>query len=249
VRRIEKSFPPKILGIQSMGIQKKLLYTSLALLALFFLFILITFTGESEEEKRKKDQKSKALSYLLQGGSGDRSGRNPLGVRGEGSESIFDSDYYKSGSMKYEEDANIASADQTGEIPINPATGKPYPPEAMESFDELRELFPENDLIPKRLTPAVKAQQEQFNQKLTQATNSVFGGSAAASDIQFYYGHVKKQGNDRMEIINYLIESQGGDDPEMDKKFQEILTNIKFQNDQIDKEMANAYQKAGLQVP
>ncbi len=231
-----------------MGIQKKLLYTSLALLTLFFLILLLTFTGGDEEEKRKKDQKSKALSYLLGGGKEGRSA-NPLGVRGEDADSIFDSDYYKSGAMKYEEEqAGIASG-QDGEIPINPATGKPYPAEAMESFDELRELFPENELIPKRLTPELKAKQEQFNQRLSQATNMVFGGSASANDIQFYYSHVKKQGNDRLEIINYLIESQGGDDPEMDKKFQEILTNIKFQNDQVDKEMSNAYQKAGIQAP
>jgi len=231
-----------------MGIQKKLLYTSLTLLTLFFIFILLTFTGGNEEEKRKKDQKSKALSYLLQGGARDNRSANPLGVRGEDAESIFDSDYYKSGAMKYEEEQKLANANE-GEIPINPATGKPYPAEAMESFDELRELFPENDLIPRRLTPELKAKQDQFNQKLTQATNVVFGGSASANDIQFYYNHVKKQGNDRMEIINYLIESQGGDDPEMDKKFQEILTNIKFQNEQVDKEMANAYQKAGLPIP
>jgi len=232
-----------------MGIQKKLLYTSLALLTLFFIIILLTFTGGNEEEKRKKDQKSKALSYLLQGGAREGQSTNPLGVRGEDADSIFDSEYYKSGAMKYEEEQRAAGGGNEGEIPINPATGKPYPAEAMESFDELRELFPENDLIPRRLTPELKAKQEQFNQRLSQATNVVFGGSASANDIQFYYNHVKKQGNDRIEIINYLIESQGGDDPEMDKKFQEILTNIKFQNDQVDKEMVNAYQKAGLPPP
>ncbi|MDZ4725789.1 MAG: hypothetical protein SH817_06510 [Leptospira sp.] len=232
-----------------MGIQKKILFSALALLTLFFIILLLTFTGGSEEEKRKKDKNSKALSYLLQGGSGEKNRNNPLGVRDENADSIFDSDYFKSGAMKYEEEVASASSGQEGEIPINPATGKPYPPEAMESFDELRELFPDNDLIPKRLTPELKAKQEQFSQKLTQATNTVFGGSATAPDIQFYYNHVKKQGNDRMEIINYLIESQGGDDPEMDKKFQEILTNIKYQNDQVDKEMAQAYQRAGLPPP
>ncbi|TGL58240.1 hypothetical protein EHQ58_12770 [Leptospira ognonensis] len=229
-----------------MGIQKKILYLSLALLTLFFVILLLTFTGEGEEEKRKKDQKSKALSYLLQGGGREGKAANPLGVRGEDADSIFDSDYYKSGAMKYEEEQNAIASGQEGEIPINPATGKPYPAEAMESFDELRDLFPENDLIPRRQTPELKAKQEQFNQKLSQATNTVFGGSASAADIQFYYNHVKKQGNDRLEIINYLIESQGGDDPEMDKKFNEILANIKFQNEQVDKEMNAAYQRAGV---
>ncbi|GBF49587.1 hypothetical protein LPTSP4_11030 [Leptospira ryugenii] len=231
-----------------MGIQKKLLFTSLALLALFFITMFLTFSSDEEENRRKKDQNSKALAYLLQGNSGEKNRANPLGVRDENADSIFDSDYFKSGAMRYEEEV-AAQAGQEGEIPINPATGKPYPAEAMESFDELRELFPENDLIPRRMTQEMRAKQEQFNNKLSAATNNVFGGSATPDDVKFYYSHVKKQGNDRLEIINYLIESQGGDDPEMDKKFQEILSNIKFQNEQVDKEMAQAYQKAGIPTP
>ncbi|BDA78342.1 hypothetical protein LPTSP3_g12720 [Leptospira kobayashii] len=230
-----------------MGIQKKILYSAFVALILFFVALLFTFRDD-EAEKEKKDKKSKALSYLLGGGPKGKT-NNPLGVRGEDAESIFDSDYYKAGGMKYEEESKVANNSGDGEIPINPQTGKPYPPEAMETFDELRELFPDNDLIPKRLTPELKAQQEQHGQKLAQATTAVFGGNPPASDVQFYYSHVKKQGNDRMEIINYLIESQGGEDAEMDKKFQEILTNIKFQNEQVDREMEAAYNKAGIPLP
>ncbi|TGN20131.1 LIC_20245 family lipoprotein [Leptospira idonii] len=233
-----------------MGIQKKLLFTSFILLVLFFITILFLFVGDDdEEERRRKSGKSKAISALFMGDGGSkRPTSNALGARGQDSESIFDSDYYKAGGMTYEDEVRNSVAN-SGEIPINPATGKPYPEEAMETFDELREMFPDNNLIPRRMTAEVKAKMEQENQRLSQATTAVFGGSPSAGDLQYYYTSVKKQGNDRLEIINYLIESNGGDDPEMDKKFEEILTNIKFQNEQVDREMAAAYQRAGIPTP
>ncbi|PJZ46004.1 LIC_20245 family lipoprotein [Leptospira brenneri] len=230
-----------------MGIQKKLLFVSISLIGLFFL-ILLVMGGEDEEEARRKKERSSQALALFGGGSNNPKGTNRLGVRGEDSGSIFDSDYYNAGGMRYEEDSNLASS-EAGEVPINPQTGKPYPPEAMQAFEELREQFPDNDLIPKRLTPEDKQKQSEFNQKLTRATNSVFGGTPNATDITLYYNHVRKQGKDRLEIINYLIESQGGDDPEMDKKFQEILKSIQFQNEQVEKEATNAYQKAGISSP
>ncbi|TGL37745.1 LIC_20245 family lipoprotein [Leptospira perdikensis] len=227
-----------------MGIQKKLLFVSISLIGLFFL-ILLVMGGEDEEEARRKKERSSQALALFGGGTGNPKGTNRLGVRGEDAGSIFDSDYYNAGGMRYEEDGSLAGS-EAGEMPINPQTGKPYPPEAMQAFDELREQFPDNDLIPKRLTPDDKKKQSEFNQKLSRATNSVFGGTPNATDITLYYNHVRKQGKDRLEIINYLIESQGGDDPEMDKKFQEILKNIQYQNEQVEKEATNAFQKAGI---
>ncbi|MCG6145194.1 LIC_20245 family lipoprotein [Leptospira bandrabouensis] len=227
-----------------MGIQKKILFVSISMIGLFFL-ILLVMGGEDEEEARRKKERSSQALALFGGGSNTPKGTNRLGVRGEDSGSIFDSDYYSAGGMRYEEDGTIANS-EAGEIPINPQTGKPYPPEAMQAFEELREQFPDNDLIPKRLTPEEKTKQAEFNQKLARATNSIFSGGNNPSDVTLYYNHVKKQGKDRLEIINYLIETQGGDDPEMDKKFQEILKNIQFQNEQIEKEAANAFEKAGI---
>lgn len=227
-----------------MGIQKKILFLSLSVLSLLFLTLL--FSSDSEESERKKKEKSKNALALFGGGDATPKGTNRLGVRTEDANSIFDSDYYKAGGMKYEDEVGVAQANNAGEIPINPQTGKPYPPEAMESFDELREQFPDNDLIPKRLTPEVKQKQEEFNQKFARASNSVFSGNPPAADVTFYYNHVRKQGKDRLEIINYLIESQGGEDPEMDKKFEEILKNIKFQNEQVEKEAQTALQKVGV---
>jgi hypothetical protein len=229
-----------------MGIQKKL-----TIVGLFFTFIiLLYFLFSTDDSNKKKKMRSEDLSFLLGGapasGSGSSSGgQNPMGVRGENSKSVFDSDFYNSGSFTYDEKNAPEGTGARGDAPINPQTGKPYPEEAMAQFDRLRELFPDNELIPKRLTPEVKAEQEALNQKLANATSSVMGGSATEQDINFYYGHMEKQTNDRLEIIEYLIDAQGGEDEEMDKKFKEVLDGVKAQMAQIQTEKEAAYKKIG----
>lgn len=228
-----------------MGIQKKLTY-----IGLFFAFIvLIYFLFSTDDSAKKKNMNSEDLSFLLggtppSGSSGSKSG-NPMGLRGEDSKSVFDSDFYDSGNFSYEEMEGEDPNAPKGELPINPQTGKPYPEQAMEQFDRLREYFPENELIPKRLTPEVKAQQEEKAQKFAEATRKVMGGSPEKGDLDYYYNNLEKQANDRLEIIEYLIDVQGGADEEMDKKFQQVLSSVKAQMTQIQTEKETAYERAG----
>ncbi len=172
---------------------------------------------------------------------------DPMGLRGENSQSVFDSDFYSSGGFSYEEVKSGGLTDGVeGEIPINPQTGKPYPEEAMKQFDRLREYFPDNDLIPRRLTPELKAKQEMEAARMAEATRKVMGGTASKGDLDYYYGSLEKQAKDRLEIIEYLIDTQGGADEEMDKKFKEVLDGIKAQMAQIQEEKEEAYKRAGF---
>ncbi|WCL48567.1 LIC_20245 family lipoprotein [Leptospira sp. GIMC2001] len=229
-----------------MGIQKKLTYVGM-----FFAFIILIYFlfSTSDSDKKKKAIRSEDLSFLLggssSGGANSNPKGNPMGVRDADSKSVFDSDFYNSGGMTYEEEQ--ANKDgKSGEIPINPQTGKPYPEEAMAQFDRLREAFPGNDLIPKRLTPDVKAQQEAKAEKLAQATRNVLANNAKAEDIEYYYSNMEKQSKDRLEIIEYLVDTQGGANEEMDKKFQDVMEGIKAQAAQITREKEEAYKRAGL---
>jgi DNA repair exonuclease SbcCD ATPase subunit len=72
------------------------------------------------------------------------------------------------------------------------------------------------------------------------------GGTPARGDLDYYYGNLEKQTNDRLEIIEYLIDTQGGGDDEMDKKFKEVLDGIKAQMSQLQEEKEDAYKRAGL---
>lgn len=230
-----------------MGIQKKLIYTGLIFSSLVLVYFLFS-TGDTKSKKKK--MKSEDLSFLLGGSPSGRpgdGGKNPMGVRGEDSKSIFDSDFYSSGKLSYEDkDSSKTQVTEQGEIPINPQTGKPYPAEAMEQFDRLRELFPGNDLIPKRLDPATKAQQEATNQRLADASRNVMSGNSSRDDLDFYYGTMEKQVSDRLQIIEYLIEVQGGEDEEMDKKFKQVLDSVQAQRNQVQSEREAAYKRSGF---
>jgi hypothetical protein len=225
-----------------MNIQKKLVY-----IGMFFAFLVLIYMLFSSGEKPKANREAadSLVGILgggsLGGGSGSGSSRTARDPQGR---SVFDSEFYNSGNFSYEEMETGKANAPDGDIPINPQTGKPYPESAMEQFDRLRDMFPDNELIPKRLTPEVKAKQEKQAQRLAEATRAVFGGVPKREDLDFYYGSLEKQVDDRLEIIEYLIEVQGGEDDEMDKKFQEVLSSIKSQKEQIRQEKEDAYKRA-----
>lgn len=227
-----------------MGIQKKL-----TVIGLFFAFILLIYFLFSTGDKPKKEKMSENdMSFLFpsaNSGSGSGSQGNPMGLRDEDSKSVFDTDFYSSGNFSYEEMETQKDTAPKGDIPINPQTGKPYEENAMKQFDRLREYFPDNELIPKRLTPEVKAEQEAKAQKFADATRKVMGGNPERTDLDYYYGNMEKQANDRLEIIEYLIDVQGGDNPEMDEKFKQVLDGVKAQMAQLQSEKDQAYKRAG----
>lgn len=230
-----------------MDIKKKLTYIIIFFAIVFLIYILFSTDGTKSKRKEKVDPNS--LSFLF-GGSGDRSSPtqapNPMGLRGPESQSVFDSDFYRSGGFQYDDPTRQGGeSTEKGEIPINPQTGKPYSEEAMEQFDRLREYFPDNELIPRRLTPELKAKQEAQAAKMAEVTRNVMSGNASRADLDYYYGRLEKEINDRLELIEYLIDTQGGGDEELDKKLQEVLDGIKAQMAQIQEEKQDAYKRAG----
>ncbi len=199
--------------------------------------------------KKKKNLKSEDLSFLFSGvksSNRDSQGDEKIGV--DRTKSVFDSDFFKSGKISYDEpDASDAHPTPQGEIPLNPQTGKPYSEEAMEQFDSLREKFPGNDLIPKRQTPESKAEKARQDEKFAKVTNAVMTKTANTSEIKDYYKLHEKSAKDRLDIIEYLVQSQkeSGEEDE-GGQFQKILDGIKSQYDQIKKEKESAYRNAGI---
>ena len=199
--------------------------------------------------KKKKNLKSEDLSFLFSGvKSSNRDSQDDDKIGVDRTKSVFESDFFKSGKISYDEpDANENHPTPQGDIPVNPQTGKPYSEEAMEQFDSLREKFPNNDLIPKRLTPESKSEKAKQDDKLAKVTNAVMNKTANSSEIKDYYRFQEKSAKDRLEIIEYLVQSQkeSGEEDE-GGQFQKILDGIKLQYDQIKKEKESAYKNAGI---
>ncbi len=212
-------------------------------------FLVIGYFAFFSGEKKKKRVESKKLSMLLGGGSGgdgEDGGEKKRGRRNNNG-SVIDSEFGKSGlpNVPYTEEEASANAAQ-GEIPINPQTGKPWEEDAMQQFDELRKLFADNELIPKRATKEEKAKQIQLEEKWNKAQTAVNSGTFTRDDLDTHFSHQKKVVEDRLQIIEYLMEAQK-EDGEVDKdgQFQKILDGTKDQMKQLDTQREELSKKLG----
>ncbi len=158
------------------SIRKLVIYSGISISLIVLVWIL--FSSEDSSEKERKSKEADSVALLLGGGS-PSSGSGSSG--GKTNESIFDSSFYKSGKGEYiesdkgepkEADPNAADADN----PVNPQTNKPYTNEEMERFSQLRERFPDNSLIPKKLSPAEKEAKRQEDSRIAEAARNVLQG-------------------------------------------------------------------------
>ncbi|EKS09995.1 LIC_20245 family lipoprotein [Leptospira santarosai] len=228
------------------SIRKLVLYSGISIALVVLVWIL--FSSEDPSEKEKKSKEANSVALLLGGGGSSSSSSSG----GKTNESIFDSSFYKAGKGEYieaenggskEADPDAADADN----PINPQTNKPYTNEEMERFSQLRERFPNNSLVPKKLSPAEKEAKKQEDNQVAEAARNVYAKTASPTQIRLYYNHMEKQTLDRMDIINYLVDLQkGSGDEETEKKLENIQDSIKNQLQQVQKDKENAFKQAGL---
>jgi hypothetical protein len=222
-------------------------------IVLFLIFIIIAFSLSGGKKKIKTINKNTAKNLLLSGGPTEESLRcanTPGCVDRRSAKSLFDCDPNDkscfgntSGVVYLDEETKTASAE--GENPMNPQTGKPYDDEAMEQFNELKKLFPTNDLIPKKMTKDDLEKKKVNDERLMKAMNAVAAGKFTREDAIFHYDNQIKNTKDRIEIIEYLIQSQK-DDGEVDKdgQFQKILDSTKEQLKQVEAQKSEALTKS-----
>ncbi|RHX90047.1 LIC_20245 family lipoprotein [Leptospira stimsonii] len=231
------------------SIRKIVLYSgiSVALVAL----IWILFSSDDPSEREKKNREADSVALLL-GGGGSSSSSSSGSSGGRTNDSIFDSSFYKAGKGEYiesekgetkEADPNAADPDN----PINPQTNKPYTNDEMERFAQLRERFPNNSLVPKKLNAAEREAKKQEENQIAEAARNVYARTASPTQIRSYYNHMEKQTQDRMDIINYLVDLQkGSGEEETEKKLQNIQESIKNQLQQVQRDKENAFKQAGF---
>lgn len=210
---------------------------------------MYTFFTSGTKEKKKKRLSADQLTLLLGGsssGSNSGSGGEKKGFRKNSNSSVFDEgDFMNVGIDKnYEE--NSGSNSEKGEAPINPQTGKPYDDDTMEQFDKLRLYFPGNDLIPKRMTREERDAKDFAAKEMARIAVSMQSGQASSNDVSYYYGAQEKVLNDRIEIIEYLIEAQKEDNSfnkDNQIQFDKILDGAKDQLKMLETQKETALQK------
>ncbi len=178
----------------------------------------------------------------------DQAALNMFGVNTEGSDrpsgpatrsnepgdSLFDSGFMESGvgdnnlpdrpdaRQRNYGDPEILDPVSDGN-PINPQTGQPFTDRQMGQFDKLREKFPGNTVIPQRVTPELKAQKEEKRQAIYQIQTRIVKKEASEAEVNEYYDYQQKALNDRLELIDYVLNKADANmSDEMRKKFEDV---------------------------
>jgi hypothetical protein len=223
---------------------RKLFILSVGLMSLILIY---TFFSSGGGEKKRKKLSADQLTLLLGGGSSSSdSNSEKKGFRKNPNSSVFDEgDFMNVGIDKNYEDESSGN-NPKGEAPINPQTGKPYDDETMEQFDKLRLYFPGNDLIPKRMTPEDKMAKEAAAREMARIAMALQSSKASQNDVIYYYGAQEKVLNDRVEIIEYLIDAQKEDNSfnkDNQIQFDKILDGAKEQLKILDTQKEEALKK------
>ncbi|MDH5656867.1 MAG: hypothetical protein OEZ34_13220, partial [Spirochaetia bacterium] len=195
---------------------------------LFFvlIYLLMGLVWSPESTESASDNDANAAVALFGGGGmpSDSGGQDA---------SLYGSDFWKAGVPDKAIDTSDVEmgGNDTGLLdpasegnPINPQTGQRYPDSVMKQFDTLREKFPDNHIIPRRLTQEEKDQENHKKMAMQEIQRKINTSGATTSEINSLYDYEIKSVNDRLELINYVVESQGEKmDPDIKEKFQKIL--------------------------
>ncbi len=204
-------------------------------------FVLIFLTAPNSKNL-SSDEDKKALALLF-GGDSDSTISNTS--RANKNKSLYDSDFWKQGISNVPiEDTKEKSEDEpeilekvSEDNPINPQTGLPYTDEQMEQFDKLREKFPNNSLIPKRITPEEKKAQEEKQRRILEIQSKISARKANAEEIQEYYEYQKKPIQDRIELLRYVLEKLEDELPEdLKNQYKEVLKMNERQLESIEEQ-------------
>jgi hypothetical protein len=198
---------------------------------IFFSIVVALSIFFTKPEKSTTDDEDKKALALLFGSSKDSSfSNNNRNINR--SKSLYDSDFWKQGikevpieetSKNNEEEPEILEKVSEGN-PINPQTGLPYTDEQMEQFDKLREKFPNNSLIPKRITPQEKKEQEEIQRRMLEIQSKISIRKATSEEIEKYYEYQKKPIQDRLELLRYVLDKLSDELPEdLKNQYQEVL--------------------------
>lgn len=211
-------------------------------------FALILFSSLGETRKVSGDSGSDAALAALTG-----MGSAPPRTSGGGS--IFDSDFWRAGARTAipEDQGGQKDSGEEPEIlekasegnPVNPQNGLPYTDVQMAQFEKLREQFPNNSLIPKRLTPELQQQQEEERKRINSIREKMGSKQASAGEISDFYDNQAKGMKDRTELLEYVLGKVSDElDADMKKKYEEVLASNKQAISRIEEEKKKAMEQA-----
>lgn len=134
-------------------------------------------------------------------------------------------------------DRSLADPDN----PINPQNERPFTNRQMRQFEKLRQKFPGNTLIPRKLSPEQKAERERQTQYIYEIQTKIVKKEATQQEINEYYDYQIKGMTDRIELIDYVLKKPGA---VLSPENREKLENVRAMNERTLKAYEEARQRA-----
>ncbi len=220
-----------------MSKNRVIMYGAFGAFVLFGFYMMIAGPDSIDNTSAVNDDDSEALSALFGGG---QSNNGAASARDGGDYSVFQSDMWEAGVGETPIDSSASDdSDGSGILdpvsegnPVNPQTGTPYTDAMMKQFDKLHEKFPGNSIIPTRKTPEMVEQERLEKLELNEIRARMNTGNASAGDVNQYYDSKTKMVKDRLELINYVMESQG--DKMSDDIREQYKKVLEMNNKQLD---------------
>jgi len=196
-----------------------------------------------------------AVMALMGGGSGGSS--SGASARSREGRSLFESEFYKEGQLTERiEDPQSEEAPADGEPrileaadpnnPVNPQTGERYTNAVMQTFDKLRDKFPGNDLIPKRISEEERQKDNKERQRILGLQAKIASGNASEEEVTDYYDAKAKPMQDRLELVNYVLDEKGGEmGDSIKQQYEKILKMSEDQLKAIEAQREMAKQRLG----
>jgi hypothetical protein len=210
---------------------------------------IIVWTAPQDTRPGQVDDEKEAMAALF--------GGRPSGTSTKASapRSLFDSQFWGTGvgQSAIPDEGSPAQPEEEPEIlekasegnPINPQTGMPYTDEQMAQFDTLRKKFPNNSIIPQRITPELQQQIEEERRRIVEIQQRITARKASKEDIITFYDFQMKGMKDRVELLEYVLEKMGDEmDDDMKAKYTSVLEGNKKQIENLESQKEKAIRNA-----
>ncbi len=209
-------------------------------IVVFVVLFFIFYTKPKHQQNTTTSEEKQALALLF-GGNPNQSNT----IKKSKNKSLYDTDFWNTGINKTPIDDIQKNNEEEPEIlekvsegnPINPQTGLPYTDEQMEQFDKLREKFPNNSLIPKRISPEEKKAEEENLRKMLEIQSKISAKKATIEEIEMYYNYQKKPFLDRLELLEYVLAELKEDlSEDLKSQYEQVLKMNKEQIKNIEEQ-------------
>ncbi|MEQ9362594.1 MAG: hypothetical protein RIF32_00035, partial [Leptospirales bacterium] len=136
--------------------------------------------------------------------------------------------------------------------PGNPHTGKPYSDRAMQQFEALRQYFPDNLMIPRRMTPEETKAYEEREQELAkkhyvERRVKILSGGLNKDEVDEYFAYRTRFTLDKIELFRYALDNMPEDAPEdRRKRLERLLDENEQKITRVLGQKEAAYKKNGV---